>query len=460
MERDAQKVLIASIRRLIRADQEPQLRRIVARTHPAELADVFGHLTIGQQLAVLRAAEDPAHKGEILSELEPSLLSELVDELRDQELSAVFEVMPTDDTNYVLQLLDPDRSSTLLEAMPDDYQSEATTILAHDPDSAGGMMVTEFLALEEDVTAGEAIRIIQKGAEDAEIVFYIYVINDLGQLVGVTSLRELVQQAPSKALKQFMIPDVIRVSVDTDQEDVARLVAKYNLLALPVVEDGNILVGVVTVDDIIDVIRLEANEDMLRMAGAGHEQDINAYRHPIESARTRLPSLLPGFVVGVVGVFVVESFFRVIEHAIILVAFFPVVLTLSRNVGVQSSTIVSRALVMGQVDLGRSGRIIWRELLVGLMSGTVYGLTVGGVATAAYYFFAQTSVQAAWVFGGTTGLGILVAMPLAAMAGALMPLLFDRWKLDPALATSPFFASVMDVLSLGIYLTAATLMFL
>jgi len=456
MERDAQNVLVSSIRRLIRAEQTQQLTRLANKTHPADLAAIFASLTVGQQLEVLRLIDDWEKRGDVLSELDPSLLAELVAELPDEELSEIFAVMPTDDTNYVLQVLDTDRSTLLLEAMPDDDQSEATSMLAYKTDSAGALMVTEFLALFEEVTAGEAVKIVQKGAEDAEIVFYIYVVNDIGQLVGVTSLRELVQQPPARALKDFMIPDVIRVSADTDQEDVARLVAKYNLLALPVVEGGNILVGVVTVDDIIDVIRHEANEDMLRMAGAGHEQDISLYRNPFESARTRLPWLAPGFLTGVAGVLVIHSFAHVLSLAILLVAFLPMVLALARNVGLQSATIVTRALAMGQLDVGRAGRVVGRELVVGMICGLSYGLLVGGLGGLYFQATEGDPGRAIW-FGLTAGLGLLVAMLVSTVGGTIMPLLFDRWKLDPALTTGPFFASAMDVATTAIYLGIAGL---
>lgn len=455
MEREAQKVLVSSIRRLIRAEQIPQLKRVVAKTHSADLAACFGALTIGQQLTVLRHVPTDASRGDILSELEPSILSNLIEEVSDSELSAILSEMPNDDTNYVLQVLDDDRSALLLEAMSDEHQSEATSILAYESDSAGALMVTDFLAFHQEVTAGEAVRVIQEGADDAEIVFYIYVTNEIGQLVGVTSLREVVQQPTKKALKEFMIPDVIRVNVDTDQEDVAKLVAKYNLLALPVVEGANELVGVVTVDDIIDVIRHEANEDMLRMAGAGHEQDISVYRNPWENARTRLPWLASGLLTGVVGMLVIHMWSNLLDRLILLAAFLPLLFALSRNVGLQSATIVTRAIAMGQIEFGRLGRVVLREFVVGLICGGVYGL-IAGLVAASYSFYTTSSVELASVFALSVSGGVISTMLVSTLAGTVLPLLFERWKLDPATVGGPLFASSMDVISAAIYLGMAS----
>ena len=330
-------------------------------------------------------------------------------------------------------------------------------MMGYDPESAGALMVTDYLALKEDVTAGEAVKIVQRGAEDAEIVFYIYVINDHDHLVGVTSLRELVQQPTGRALRDFMIREVVRVDVGTDQEDVARLVARYNLLALPVV-DSNQLVGIVTVDDIIDVIRLEANEDLLKMAGAG-EQDISLHRSPLLSARSRLPWLMPSFLAGTAGVFIVSRFEQTLVESMLLVAFVPMVLGLSRNIGVQSSTLTSRGLAMDPMGFGRWGRVVGREVVIALICGVFYGVVAGLLGGLYLQAVGGLAKSDALSFGLVTGSAVSCTMVAASAFGAFVPLLFERWKLDTALATGPFFTTTVDVFSVAFYLALATLWF-
>lgn len=453
MERDSQKVLLSSIRRLTRAERGAQLSRVVNRTHPAELAHLFGNLTVGQRLAVFETLSDDTRRGEMVAELEASLLTEFVGELSDEVLSRLLDAMPSDDCTYVLGMLPAERKERLLDAMPAEEQSEAASMMGYDPKSAGALMVTDFLALKEDVLAGDAVRIVQKGAEDAEVVFYIYVVNDHDHLVGVTSLREVVQQPTGRALRDFMIRDVVRVAVDTDQEHVARLVARYNLLALPVV-DNNRLVGIVTVDDIIDVIRLEANEDVLKMAGAA-EQDISLHRSPLSSARSRLPWLMPSFLAGTAGVFIVARFEQTLIESILLVAFVPMVLGLSRNIGVQSSTLTTRGIVMDPMGFGRWRRVIGREVIIAVVCGLFYGVIALALAGLFMRGFEGADTLGAAYFGLATGASVFATMVVASALGAFVPLLLERWKQDPALATGPFFTTAVDVISVTFYLGVA-----
>lgn len=457
MERDSQKVLLASIRRLTRAERGPQLVRVVNRTHPAELAHMFGNLTAPERLAVFDALQDDEKRAEMVSELDSWLLEEFLSDLGDDVLSRLLDVMPSDDSTYLLQVLPDARKDRLLDAMPAEDHAEAASMMGYNAESAGALMVTDYLALKEDVTAGDAVKIVQRGAEDAELVFYIYVVNDHDHLVGVTSLRELVQQPTGRCLRDFMIRDVVRVSVDTDQEDVARLVARYNLLALPVVEN-NSLVGIVTVDDIIDVIRLEANEDLLKMAGAA-EQDISLHRSPLASARSRLPWLMPSFLAGTAGVFIVARFERTLIESLLLVAFIPMVLGLSRNIGVQSSTLTSRGLVMDPMGFSRWSRVIGREVVIALVCGVFYGLASGTLSGLYLQGMGGLAKADAITFGVVTGSSVFSTMVIASAFGALVPLLFERWKLDPALATGPFFTTTVDVFSVAFYLGVAALWF-
>ncbi len=454
MDPDANTLLLSSIRRLLQAESTQQLVRLVNRSHPADLAHLFNSLTPSERRYVLNTLSEDTARGELLAELEATLLRSVATQIPDDELMRILDAMPSDDAADVMQSL-PDGRRDILLAESLDETSEATNLMEYDKESAGGLMVTDFLSLSDETTAAEAVELLQGGA-DAEIIFYVYVTNDIGQLVGVASLRELVQQPPDALIKDFMIRDVIRVSVEDDQEDVARLVARYNLLALPVVEDDNRLIGVVTVDDIIDVIRTEATEDMLLMAGAGNERELSIHRSPLRSARSRLPWLFPSFMAGAVGILVISVFEEPLSRLIPLAALIPMIMGLSGNVGTQSSTIINRGLALGRLEVSQVGKIVAREVFVGVACGFLYGIVAGAFAT--LYFEGTGSIDHVdpLRFGTSVGAAVLASTTLAAAIGAGTPIVFKKLGLDPAVATGPFVITSIDVLAVLVYLSIST----
>ena len=245
-----------------------------------------------------------------------------------------------------------------------------------------------------------------------------------------------------------MIPDVIRVKTDTDQEEVAKMVARYNLLALPVADEENKLVGIVTVDDIVDIMREEATEDILKMGGAG-DVEISE-RSSFKSARSRLPWLFISLLGGIVA-FKVMSYFQVtLQAAILLVFFVPLMMGMSGNVATQASTIVVSGLSTGKIRMKKIGWILWKELKVGLLFGVVYGVIVGAFANLQYG-------GAFHNLGLVVGGALVVSMTLAALIGSLLPIVFEKFKMDPALSTGPFVTTIADIFGIFIYLYLATL---
>ena len=457
MKPESHQLLLSSIRRLIRAGRIKQLRRVVDRAHPADLAYLFGALTPGQRIATFDAIAEDRAAGELLSELEPGLLDPMLEELSDDRLVELLSAMASDDAADVMHHLDTGRKDRLLEKMSAEDQSEATSLMGYDPESAGGLMSTEFVAVAETTTASEAIRQLQEDTGDLEVVFYLYVVNEHGQLVGVVSLRELVRQPRSRPLAEFMIRDVIRVKVDDDQEEVARLVARYNLLGLPVIDASNQLVGVVTVDDIIDVIRHEATEDMLRMAGAG-EADLGMQHSSWRTFWSRLPWLVPSLVAGTLGLVVVAAYETTLHAVLPLVALIPIIMGMAGNIGTQSSTVVTRGIAIGKLEGLQLGRIVLKELSIGVAAGVTYGALIGIIG--ALYFAGHPAVEAAGaaLFGVTTGVAVVASMALAAALGAGVPLVFERLGLDPARATGPFVTTTIDVLAVWLYLATAAVL--
>ena len=275
MQGDPTKILIDSIKRLLRRNALTHLKKIVNKTHAADLSLVFRSLSISNQHKLFEMIEETEQKGILFSELDEDTFLALNEGIELEDVVEIFEQMPTDDVADLLGRLPEERSNAIIERMKKESSEEVEGLLHYGDDTAGGIMVPDFIALREDTTAGEAIKSFQKEHLDVEMPFYLYVVDSNGKLIGVSSLRQLVVVPPETPLKDFMTTDVFTVKTDMDQEEVARIVARYDILAVPVVDNANRLVGVVTVDDVIDVIREENTEDMLKMAGL-EENDVEA----------------------------------------------------------------------------------------------------------------------------------------------------------------------------------------
>jgi magnesium transporter len=459
MNRDTTRLLLPSVKKLLHLQGRQQLDHIIERAHPADLAQVFNLLTRPERLDFFAAVEslDLEKAAELLTEIERSALIDLLDGFDDRRLTRLLEVMSYDDVTDLLGVIeDEDRRELLLTMMKREELATTQSLMSHDPETAGGLMTPEFFAVEETTTASEALRRLQEDAGATEMVFYIYVTNDHGQLVGVTSLRELVLSPRERILKDFMIHEVLRVNVGTDQEEVARYIARYNLVALPVVDGNNELVGVVTVDDIIDVIRLEATEDMLLMAGAG-SQDVEDYSSAMSSFQARLPWMVPSFAGGIVAMAILMRNEALLARVLPLTFFIPLIVSMSRTIGLQSSTIVLRGVTLGRADFGQLGRVVASELAVGGASGLIFGLLL--LATSFAIFGDHPAILAAPAFSMTLGLCLIVCSASSAAIGALVPAICERMRLDPAAWTRPLVSTTIDFSSVAaiIFLAYLTL---
>ena len=352
----------------------------------------------------------------------------------------ILESMPADDVADILGRLPEDRSQDILDKMKKAESEEVEDLLRYDDDTAGGIMVPDFIALKENVTAREAIESLQKEHSDVEMAFYLYVVDEYGKLVGVSSLRQLVVVAPDTSLKEFMSTDVFSVRTDMDQEEVARIVARYDILAVPVVDDANRLVGVVTVDDVIDILRKEATEDILKMAGAGGE--FVETKSIFKSTRIRLPWLFASCVGGLFAFFIIGKFESSILKYAYLAAFIPVIMGMGGNIGTQSSTIVVRGLATGRLNVRDIWSVVLKELSIGVILGLVYGILIGSVAQLRYSMAALAI---------SVALAVVSSMSIAALVGSLVPMAFARINIDPAVATVPFVTTAIDIISVFFY---------
>ncbi len=454
MKSQANKLLVSTIKKLIHRGAGSQLDNIIARSHPADLAYVFNFLTSDERRLFFERIDEPDTAANILAEAEPLVLRDFLATMEPRPLVKLLEAMSPDDTADVLeQIEDEERRELLLTMMHREELATTQSLMEYDPESAGGLMVPDFFALEESITAREALRRLQEDAGRTEVVFYLYVINEHGHLVGVTSLRELVLARPEALLADFMISDLVRVDVSTDQEEVARLIARYNLVALPVVDGNNQLVGVVTVDDIIDVIRLEATEDMMLMAGAGDQQVEVLRVSALRSIRTRLPWMLPSFVGGSAALLLLWGARQDVARLPLLAALIPLVMMLSGNVGTQSSAIITRGLALGRTDFSGLGKVVLGEMLVGAGLGVAWGALLSAVS---YFLVDGPSALEPRRFASSAGLCVVLSMAIASTLGALMPMIFARLNLDPAVATGPFVTTLVDFLAVATCLAILT----
>jgi magnesium transporter len=439
-------ILLDTVRKLIRRGAYPNLTKVVAKSHPADVAHLFRYLDLKEQRILFNLIEDPETAAYVLAELDPATGAQLLEQIDKETITAVLQEMPYDDAVEIIRDMPEELAQEILGSMRDEHSEEIEQLLQYEEETAGGIMATEVFALSEELTVKEAIEALQQ-AEDVEMVFYVYVVDEHNHLVGVLSLRQLLMVPPSTKLKNIMTTDVIRVRTDMDQEEVAQLVAKYDLLAVPVVDEGNKLMGIITVDDVIDVLRQEATEDIYKMAGASEEEHLYGFKS-LKIARLRLPWLVTNLFGGVITGYLMWLFKVTLKEVIALISFIPVITGMGGNVGGQSATIVVRGFATGRIDFSTLRQVFYKELRVGLIMGGVCGLTLAMVA----YGWHGNPYLGLVVF-----LAMVAAMTVAATMGVLAPTFFKRIGIDPAIASSPFVQTANDITGILIYFGTATL---
>jgi magnesium transporter len=442
------KLRLEAMRRLMRKGASANLRRIVERTHPADLAAIHSELNDLEQGRFFQVLQDTDMAGEVLTMLDRQSQDYLLNSLGIEEIGDILSDINSDDAADILSTLSEERREEVLSAMKTEDSEDIGKLLVYPEDSAGGIMNTAFFALPDTMTAREAIEAIQGDEEGAETAFYLYVVDGVGKLLGVVSLRQLITSGQATSLRKIMQSDVISVDVETDQEEVARLVARYDLLAIPVVTDERHLVGIITVDDVLDVMREEATEDIYKMAGTSQEELVHGNR-VLPIFRIRLPWLVINLVGGVLTGNILWMFRATVEEVIALVSFIPVITAMGGNVGTQSAAILVRGFATGRMEFQGLAGYLWKELRVGALLGIACGTLVGG---AAYLWHGNPAL------GAVVAVSMLSAMLVATMMGTLAPAFMRKINVDPAVASGPFVTTANDISGILIYLTVATAM--
>ncbi|WP_456385334.1 magnesium transporter [Desulfolithobacter sp.] len=440
------RVLFETLRRLHRKGAVGNIRKLVLKTHPADLAWVFRSLTPIERKDIFEIIAQTDLVADFLSELDTLIMVELVEDLSPEFMAKVVTRMASDDAADLLEALPNDIAVEIRRHMQVDDRHEVEELLKYDPETAGGLMSTDFMYLDEDLTVEEAIRKVQKRSEEKEMVFYLYITHGDGQLSGVLSLRELLLHPPHRKLKNIMNRNVISVTTDTDQEEVAHVVSQYNLLAVPVVDATYKLVGIVTVDDVIDVIREEATEDFLQMAGAGREREI--LLKPLhQKILLRAPWLFASWIGGVTAMFIINSFQYELQKVLALASFIPIIAGMGGNIATQSSTIVVRGLATGRINMQHFFPVVIKEFLVGIVLGAVFGTLLG--------FLAHFKYADPFYLGVVVGVSVFAVMTMAATVGTVVPLILKRLNIDAAIATGPFITTTIDILGVSLFFMVA-----
>ena len=435
------------LRRLLSSGVYARAERVLERVHPADLAPVFSELTPDETRTVIDLLFKQHRAATTLTELPPDLLPQIFRTLSDERLAEVLVRMEIDDLLEILEHVPEERRDNVRARLPIHRREELHQIELYPEDSAGRVMTTSYLALDPKMSAQEAIDSIRAAGDIAETILYLYVVDSLKRLVGVVPIRRLVAAPPETPCSELMILEPLKVHPDDDQEEVARLVARYDLLAVPVTELDGTMLGVITVDDVIDVITEEATQDMYLLAGLQDEDRV--FTRARVSIRKRLPWMLGNLVTVFVAAWVIGLFHETIERVVALAAFLPVVAGLGGNGGIQALTVITRAIALGEIEFSSGLRAVGKEVSVGLALGALLGVLAGCIA---------------WMWQGNAVLGLvlflsmLITMAVAGLCGAAVPLALKALRQDPALGAGVIVTAVTDILGFLTFLGIASLL--
>jgi len=437
--------LIDLVKTLISEDSHLDLKKLIDEMPPADAADLIEHLDHDERLHIFELLK-PEGAGEVLLEMEAPVQERILSDLDNEAITEIVQGLDSDDAADLVGDLPAERARQIIEKVGEDVSRELRKLLPYPEDTAGGIMALEYVAVNAESTIQQAIEIIRNKREEVENVYYLFVVDDRQRLVGVVSLKDLVLESPTRKVKEIMNPEVISAYVYNDQEEVAHMVKKYNLVSIPVVDEHRRLVGRITHDDIIDVIEEEVDEDIALMAGVINQEI--AEESAFKISRARLPWLIVGLFGGILAALVINQFEASLEEVVALSFFFPVIMAMGGNTGTQAATVAVRGLATGDISVMNIGRRIWLEMRVALVNGIVCGILLSlvvGIWLSSYSL------------GSVVGVALIVIIISSGFVGASVPLVLKKMDIDPALATGPFVTTSNDIISLFIYLTLVSL---
>lgn len=441
------------LRQLVRSQLELLLengnlegaKSLLIPVQPVDIAEAIEGLPESIQLIAFRLLSK-AEAIEVYEYLNSDVQQALIQEFKRQEVLDVVDKMSPDDRARMFDELPAKVVRRLLSQLSPKERQATAILLGYGEDTAGRIMTPEYISLKENLTVSQTLERIRSLANASEVVYYLYVTDASRQLTGIVSLRDLVIAAPDTTLAEIMTRDVVFVHTDTDQEEVARTIQRYDIVALPVVDSEERLVGVVTVDDVIDIIEREATEDIYALGGVQSDKDNYFQTNLLTVARRRVVWLFVLLLTNTVTGAIIRSQEALLQQVVILAAFIPLLTGTGGNVGAQSSTVVIRGLNTEEIENMGAGKVVFREAAAGIL----LGLILGTMATVWAYF-----LQGSWQVAMSVGVSLVAIALLASVAGSALPFLFRSLGLDPALMSAPFITTAVDVLGVLIYFNIA-----
>jgi len=445
MEEVDKKEIVENISYLAEVNDEAMIRNILIGLHHADLAEIIHHLS-EEESNYIFSLLDAETASDVISEMDDVSRDQIIDELDEVRLSEIVDEMDSDDATDLVSDLPDEMAQRVLDRIDKEDSDEVKELLSHEEDTAGGIMAKEFIAVHLHSSVDQAIQEIRSKAEEVEEIYYVYVIDENNLLVGVVRLKDLILARSNTKISEIMIHDVVSIKTTVDQEEVANIAKRYDLVAIPVVDDLGRLVGRITFDDVVDVMEEEASEDIQRMAGITEEEEFRE-TSIFRISRVRLPWLLVGFAGQLVCAYVLHVFAASLSQIIATAFFIPIIMAMGGNAGIQSSTIMVRGMATGEIGLFEIRKRILREFFVSIFNGIICGALLFLVVT---FWLKQPR------FGLLLSSVLIFVILNASFIGAVVPVILKKVKIDPAIATGPFITTSNDVIGLIIYLGLIT----
>ncbi|GAA3646826.1 magnesium transporter [Asaccharospora irregularis] len=451
-KQDASKDLLCEVKVLIDNNRVLELRELIEEYHIIDIFDIMENLDEDMKIQLFEVLPlDMA--ASILEESGPEFFSSILSNIDIEHRKNILELMSLDDMADILSQLEDEEREKVMDLLSQEDADSVKELLVYEEESSGGIMTTGYISINKDMTAKEAIEHMRSEAEEAETIYYIYVVDNEERLVGVLSLRELIVSRDSNIVGDLMSENIISVYVDEDREEAVRLVSKYNLIAIPVIDRQDKLKGIITVDDIIDVMEEEATEDMYKFAGSSeHEREVVEKVNPtlkeqlLSSLRGRLPWLIITLVGGLLSTIILSNLDYIMNHAYVsLVFFIPVVIGMGGNIGTQSSALTVMALSNKDLDYNN----VIREGIVGIVTGIICSAVVGLMI---FMFIKDIDIVL------IVSISLLINMIVGATIGSFMPVLFKRLDVDPSIISAPVISTLLDITGVTVYFLIATIL--
>ena len=437
--------VLEQLRAALEGDDIRRAVAIVEELRPSDQAELVSELEDSDQIILLTQL-DPADSADILEKMEDEEAAELVATLPTDTVIRIMDEMEPDEAADLLGDMSPEQATAVLEGLEE--PEEVRPLLLHADDTVGGLMTSEFLALRPRMTAAEALAAIRGWKPETESIYYLFVVDRLGKLVGVVSLRQLIVADPDAPVDQLMDREVIHAHAGVDQEECARLMARYDLLALPVVDDDDVLLGVVTIDDVVDVLEDEASEDIQRLGGAQPLERSYLETGVLALTSKRIGWLLILFLTATLTGSVMRLFEAEMKAVVALAIFIPLLIGTGGNAGSQTTAIIIRSLAVGDVGLGDALHVWWHEVQVGVLLGL-------GMATVAFVRAITWEPNASIALAVSASIVGIVLW--ATTVGSLLPLVAARLRIDPTVVSGPVMSTLVDATGLFIYFSIARL---